>query len=225
MNSKSNPSVEEKEFLADYLATTLKIGSDKAKMGDGLTGIGRELITLPESSATTIKLPELVIKPEIFNGVKPKPRKWIQEFNESIVANGWLDSIAIKYLPTFLSFSAKDWCFTEVKPFLRPDTKWYQIHNRLFENYLGEGDYEQLSKAVESARQYPDESISNFVPRLRPLILLLTPNLPEVDQLRQLKSKLRPEYKQSVALANSKTIKEFRNVCLKIEAGFPERKT
>jgi len=41
--------------------------------------------------------------------------------------------------------------------------------------------------------------------------------------LRQLKIKLRPEYKQLLAFSNLQTIPELRQVCLKIEAGFANR--
>jgi len=46
---------------------------------------------------------------------------------------------------------------------------------------LSEADYEQLSIAIENARQEPNESVSNFIPRMRRMLLLLTPNLPKED--------------------------------------------
>ena len=88
---------------------------------------------------------------------------------------------------------------------------------------MSEADYEQLSIAIENARQKPNESVSNFIPRMRRMLLLLTPNLPREDQLRQLKIKLRPEYKQFLAFSNPQTIPKLRQVCLKIEARFANR--
>ncbi|GLJ59014.1 hypothetical protein SUGI_1488500 [Cryptomeria japonica] len=213
----------DREFVMDYIQTLAIIENDKAKAkeGTGADEISKELIRLPKLVADTIKLNELVLKPETFDGTKPKPRKWIQSYNEAIMANGWSDKIAIKYLPTFLSLSAKDWYFTEVKPYLKVDSEWYQIYALFVENYMSQSDHEQLAEAVEKSRQRSGESVSNYIPRIRRLLLLLTPELPEADQLRQLKNKLRPEYKPLLAFSDPKTITEFRNSCMKIEAGFP----
>ena len=40
---------------------------------------------------------ELVIRPEVFDGVKPKPRKWLDDYEDATQANGWTDRIAVKY--------------------------------------------------------------------------------------------------------------------------------
>lgn len=218
------PSETEKVFLQDYLGAVATIQADKLKMKDGLREMDRDLIQLPKMMTNTIKLSELVIKPELFDGQRPRPRRWIQDYNEAILANGWSDEISIKYLPTFLTKSAKDWYFTEVKPFLKPNSRWYQVYEIFIENYLGPADFDSLSKAVENSRQRPGETVSNFIPRLRRLLLRLTPGLPEVNQLHQLKEKIRDEYKQLLAFQNPQTIREFRDCCLKIEAGFPGRR-
>lgn len=214
----------DKEFLADYIKTMVAIESDKLKLRTGVSELERELINLPKSSQTTIKLNELVIRPEQFDGEKPRPRRWIADYNEAILANGWSDAIAIKYLPTFLTKSAKDWYFTEVKPALRADAQWYQIHTLFIENYVGPSDYSSLSQAIDNARQRPGENVSNFIPRLRRLLLMLTPGLPESTQLEHIKSKLRPEYKPLLEFSSPKTIHNLREACLRIEAGFVNKR-
>lgn len=216
---------EQKSFVKDYLKTKAYLEADLLKAKEGINEIGRELIHLPHSSYDhTIKLSELVIKPDVFDGEKPRPRKWIQEYNDAIIANGWSNEIAIKYLPTFLSKSAKDWYFTEIKPLLKPETRWYQIYHLFVENYLGQSDYDGLSRAVENTRQRPGETISNFMPRLRRLLLLLTPGLPESTQLQHVKDKLRPEYKPLLAYSNPTTLRDLRECCLRIEAGLVDRR-
>jgi len=189
---------EQKAFIKDYLQTIARMEAEKVELAEG--ELNKELNRLPQASTSTVKLNELVVKPELFDGERPKPRRWLQEYNEAILANGWSDLIAVKYLPTFLIKSAKDWYFTEIRPFITPNTKWLEVAEAFSRNYLGESDYEQLSQAVDNARQRPGESVSNFIPRFRRLILLLTPDLTEKEQLRQLKSRLRPEYKPLVAL-------------------------
>lgn len=226
VNEHSSPQQADKAFVTDYLRTMTKIESERAKRreGSGLEEISRELIELPRNMIETIKISELVIKPEVFDGIKPRPRSWIQNYNDAIIANGWSDRVAIKYLPTFLIRSAKAWYFTEVKPYVNTESKWYQVYTLFAENYLGEGDRMDLMDAVENAKQRPGELVCNFIPRMRRLMLLLTPTLSEADQLRQLKSKLRPEYKQLIAFSDPKTIAQLRETCMKIEAGFPRNR-
>ena len=48
------------------------IHADESKPRDKLKEIGRELLELPRQTQTTIKMNELVIKPETFDGVRPK---------------------------------------------------------------------------------------------------------------------------------------------------------
>ena len=224
--AKNGLSPAETYFLRDYVHVLNREEYEKEKASQGLVEISRDLTNLPPLSSEnkTVKLNELVIKPEIFDGERPKPRRWIQDFNETILANGWSDEIAIKYLPTFLTKSAKDWYFTDIKPKVTPNSKWHEVYKAFARNYMGEADYEQLRKAVENSRQRPGESVSNYIPRIRRLLLLLTPSMPEADQIREIRLKLRSEYKQLLAFSEPKTISALREYCLKIEAGFPDRK-
>lgn len=210
----NNPTEEQKLFLEDYLRTISAVARRRAAMS-----VETEVVNLPETNMHTIKVNELVIKPEVFDGEKPKPRRWLADYQEAIIANGWDDYISIKYFPTFLARAAKDWYFTDVRCTLRPSSKWIHV-KKLFEaNFIQESDFEQLSQAVENMRQKPSESVSTFIPRLRRMLLMLTPDLPETEQLRQIRTKLRPEYKQWLSYSCPKTLADFREICLKIEAG------
>lgn len=179
----------------------------------------RRSLTDQEVGKTTIKLNELVIKPTEFNGEKPRPRRWIQEYQEAIIANGWTDYLAVKYFPTFLDRNAKDWYYTAVQPYLGNNYDFKLVLEKFFMNYIGKSDQDQLSDAINRASQRHNESASNFIPRVRRLMLMLNPDMPESEQLRQLKTKLRPEYKQLVAYGQPNTVNEFRDLCLNIEAG------
>ena len=57
------------EFFNDYVTTMAKIHADESKPRDKLKEIDRELLELPRQTQTTN---ELVIKPETFDGVRPK---------------------------------------------------------------------------------------------------------------------------------------------------------
>lgn len=57
-------------------------------------------------SMNTTKLNQLVKRPEQFNGYKPHPRIWIEDYLDAIEDNGWSEAVAIKYIKTFLTGSS-----------------------------------------------------------------------------------------------------------------------
>ena len=213
----NNP--DQNQFFNDYLATIARIEQDKIRLKEGIREIDRNLLELPTSLATTVKLNELVIQPEMFDGEKPRPRRWIHDYNEAIVANGWSDHLAIKYLPTYLTKAAKDWYFVDVKPNLTTTTKWYHVYEVFIDNFLSEADEEQLTRAIENSKQRPGENVSTFLPRMRRLLQLLNPNISEKEQLAQVIRRLRQEYKPWVSHARPKSLKELRETCQSVESG------
>jgi len=212
--SKPTISATEKGFIKDYAAVMAELTREAPSKPTA----SREVLEIQRNPKNVIKLNELVMKPEPFDGEKPRPRRWISDYEEAMIANGWSEEIAIKYFPTFLRGSAKDWYLTDVRP--EPVTRWELVKSLFINNYLGESDYQQLSQAIEAMRQRQGESVSNFIPRARRLMLLLTPDLPEREQVRQLKLKLRHEYNALLAFSNVKTLVELKTTCLRIEAGF-----
>lgn len=70
--SHPNLTEEHKTFVKDYLATIIKLENEKARLSDG--EVAWELSRLPDIGKDTIKLHELVTKPETFDGEKPRPR-------------------------------------------------------------------------------------------------------------------------------------------------------
>lgn len=71
-----------------------------------------------------IKLNELVLKPEVFDGVKPQPRRWIDDCEKAARANAWTDHLYCQYLPTFLTKSALDWFVTIGENKVVRNPKW-----------------------------------------------------------------------------------------------------
>ena len=95
---------EHAPYVQDYLVTIARIEQDRSHTKSGLQNLDPALAQLPMSNNKVIKLNELVIKPEVFDGERSKPRRWIREYNEAILANGWSNEVAIKCLPTFHQF-------------------------------------------------------------------------------------------------------------------------
>ena len=210
-----------RKALTDYEDTRRRIDTDRTKVTANICPIDEALTRLEKMSVKTIKLNELVLKPEKFDGKDPKPRLWLQDYEEAIIANGWDDAIAIKYLPTFLKGDAKDWYLTEIKPITssrNPRNSWAQVHEAFCASYLGEGDYEALRKEIDRAMQKPDELACSYVPRMRRLLLLLDPLMSEGEQVRQLKLKLRPEFRKFIAICDPRTIGALKEAMIKLES-------
>lgn len=212
------------EFVKDYIETLAEIHKQRICRPKALE-IDHALWKLPTAmnNSCTIKLNELVIRPAVFDGQNPKPRRWIQDFSEAVLANGWTDAIAVKYFPTFLTKAAKDWFFIDIKPQLQPETKFIELHKAFVVNFVNQYEKDDLSRVIENAKQRPGESVSTFFPRMRRLLLLQTPGISEREQVRQLKNKLRPEYKQLVSFKDPESLDELRSVCLRIEGGLAQR--
>lgn len=85
--------------------------------------------------------------------------------------------------------------------------------------YVGEQDDEELTRIIENTRQRPGEQVCVFIPRMRRLLLLLAPDMSEADQLRQIRNKLRPEYKQWVTFSDPDNLTTLRDICMKVEKG------
>jgi len=88
-----------------------------------------------------VNLSELVIKPDTFNGLHPKPRDWIEHYEEAFIANDWSETTAMKYCPTFLRGSALDWYKCMVRPRNDSLRKWDEMKRAPFErHYLGKDE-------------------------------------------------------------------------------------
>lgn len=194
LTQKPNISHNEKNFISDY-AKTMAVLTTQAQRPE----VSPELLRIQRDPSNIIRINELVIKPEPFDGERPRPRRWLSDYEEAISANGWSEAIAIKYFPTFLEGAAKDWYFTDVRT--QRIHGWHDVKKLYSLNYLGESDYQQLSVAIDKMTQQAGESVSTFIPRLRRLQLMLTPDLPEREQIRQIRLKLRPEYTALLAFA------------------------
>lgn len=173
----------------------------------------------------TIRLDKLVIQPVKFNGRHPSPRKWLDDYRDAIIANDWSDRIAVKYFATFLSDTALSWFKTTIRPLIKDSTRFEEISEHFSRNYLGGSDYEKLSQQVEELVQAPDEPVCVFIPRMKELLLLLSPTMPDKEQMRQIRQKLRPEYKPWVAFAEPQTLFQLQAACMKVEAGITSEGT
>lgn len=168
-----------------------------------------------ENSDLSSNMSVLLMKPDVFDGVSPHPLAWIENYNEVMFVNGWSDEKAIRYMPLFLQGSGRDWFYNEIKPSITNESTWNSVKLQFYDYYV---DYKELKMRIDKIRQKDGETVSNFIPRIKKLLLSLRPPLSEIEQVEQIKNRMRPEYKQVLlVIPNINTVKDLNNYCKKIE--------
>ena len=89
---------------------------------------------------------------------------------------------------------------------------------------MGASDYERLSQQIDATFQKPKEKVCQFIPRIKELLLLLEPTMSDREQMRQIRQKLRPEYKQWIAFAEPTGVAELQSCCMKVETGMLDKR-
>lgn len=177
-----------------------------------------------EVKVPKIKLNELVIRPEPFDGVKPNPRKWLDNYERAARANGWSDIIMVTYFPTFVIKSALDWHVAMAQRKLKRDSSWNDLKQMFIRHYLGEADRAATKRELEKCYQRESELATCFIPRFMRLMLLLDPNKDEEDIVDLVKDRLRSVYQADLAKSTIKSLDELNDLCLKIESGIAAAK-
>lgn len=168
-----------------------------------------------------IKLNELVIKPELFDGTSPRPRHWWESYEDALIANSWSEIIAVKYFSTFLVGPARDWYVTELRDQVAKGEiyRLAQLREAYHKNFLGDADYKNLCRYLSNLKQKPGEGVGIFIPRVRRLLMMMDKGMSTKEQIRQIVEKMRPEYQMDIARFDTDTIDKLRDVCLRVEAG------
>lgn len=216
---------EDKNFLADLRAYNRMAQMSVTHQSSSSSGLITTANTVPVC-AETINLSHLVQTPVKFNGMRPQPRQWFEDYLNAIVANGWSKAIASKYFSTFLERTALDWYKTVVRKKLikiQPENQLDIINREFTAQYLGQADDDRLQSLIDNLRQRPGEPISLFLPKLQRLMISLNEKVTEIEIIRTAKNKLRPEYKAWIVSKRPTTVDELRNVGLDVEAGLPNR--
>lgn len=167
----------------------------------------------------TIKLNQLVATPEKFNGVSPPARRWLEDYEDASIANGWTEAVTIKYFSTFLTDAALDWYKTSVRDRITPQCRWEFLKGFFETQWIGKKDIAYMWKQLSDLRQRQGEPANIFIPKYRRILNTLMPGMPEVEQIQNIVTKLRPEYVSLVSVKNPQTVDELIVLCLNIELG------
>lgn len=165
-------------------------------------------------------LNKLFVRPETFDGIKPPPRQWLDQYEKAASSNEWSDAAKVKYMATFLKDSAYSW-LTDVVPFeIRGQPSWNQLRSLFTRCYLGESDRQAAKRELERSMQRVGELAATYIPKVVNLIKMLDPNRDHVQIAEDIKFKLLPEYQAQLVLFNPIGLQALYSACTKIEAGF-----
>lgn len=112
-----------------------------------------------------------MIKPDAFDGVKPNPRRWLDNFERAARANGWGDDIMVTYFPTFVTKSALDWHVAMAQRKLTRDSSWNDLKSMFVRHYLGDADRAATKRELDKCFQRENELATCFIPRFMRLML------------------------------------------------------
>lgn len=178
-----------------------------------------EEIDTPKRTQETsaIKLNELAIKPEKFDGQKTMARRWLEDYEAASKANGWNETIMVKYFSTFLIKASRDWFTAIAQPKLAANTPWDTLIQMFIRYYIGPEEKDAVKMELEKTRQKYNEPATEFIARTMRLINIAEPNNDEADNVRKLKFKLQSHYQDKIIGQKPTTIEELNDLCREIE--------
>lgn len=178
-----------------------------------------EEIDTPKRTQETsaIKLNELAIKPEKFDGQKTMARRWLEDYEAASKANGWNETIMVKYFSTFLIKASRDWFTAIAQPKLTANTPWVTLRQMFIRYYIGPEEKGAVKMELEKTRQKYNEPATEFIARTMRLINIAEPNNDEADNVRKLKFKLQSHYQDKIIGQKPTTIEELNDLCREIE--------
>lgn len=169
------------------------------------------------SELPSLRRDQMVIKPRMFDGNKPPPRRWIDDFEKAAHANGWTDHFMVTFFVSFLSGHAYDWLVTLGRRRLPPNPRWMDIKEAFIRHYLGESYRSTIRKQIEKLQQGPQEKCVNFIPKVVRLYELVEPSKPEEELVEAVRDKLRPEFAAHLVMQSIYTLEQLNDCCIKIE--------
>lgn len=129
-----------------------------------------------------VKKNELVRDPPVFNGKKPSPRKWLDEYERAAEANCWTDFLKAMYMPTFLRDSAYNWFLTFPRRiYSREQIPWPDLRSSFMRHFLAGTDTQALGRELHETYQGSKETATKFILRILRMMELVEPSKPEEE--------------------------------------------
>lgn len=178
-----------------------------------------------DNTPQRIKLNELVRPIEKFDGFKPTPRRWLDEYERAAESNNWNKATMVKYFVTFLEKSALDWYETIAVAKVGRHPEWRDLRAAFIRQYLGDADKQSIRQIIERTHQKDKEPAAVFIPRMVRMFRLADPLKSNEEMVSAVRGKLRAVYQDKLVYYDIYTIEDLNDACRRIEAGLAAAKS
>lgn len=190
--AKGRLNQRDQAWVKDYCATLPLVGaSDRQNLDEvsdtlAISQASSPIQANPASfydpqALPRIKLNELVQNPDAFNGSKPAPRRWLDDYERTAKADVWSEQLKVRYFSMLLESTAHDWNITVARRKLGLDPHWVDLRAAFMKHYLGDSDRRSLRKQLEATQQKDNERATNFIPRCLRIIYLVDDKMVEEE--------------------------------------------
>lgn len=163
-----------------------------------------------------IDITKAIRRPDRFNGNKPSPLIWIDDYIECGDINAWTDELRLQYLPAFLDETAYNWFRYQIKPMT--NKTWNQVLTLFKRQFCTKQERALLHDRLDRRQQRPDEPVSSFITNIQALIAVAAPEMSLENQINMIIKKLHSSFTSRVIVAEPTSYSELVSLCLKIEA-------
>lgn len=192
---KEKRTEEEDRLVADFLATIVDVKLTAANKllpprltTEGGTSAGTK--SQPDQGVPQIiKLNELVVVPEKFDGSPHKARKWLDDYIRAATSNSWNFSTMTKYFQTYLTGTATDWYAVTGSN----NNNWTDLLSSFCRYYIGRDENLSLERQIRDAQQKQNETSTSFISRYARLATIADPNISQEKMVNAIRIRLRPE--------------------------------
>lgn len=107
-------SLVQASYSSSRIEATQEVEYDPTAIGQQPAG-SREVSHFPrgpyldEEVVRPADLNRLFVKSEAFDGIRPPPRQWLDQYEKAAISNGWSDAAKVKHMATFLKETVYSW--------------------------------------------------------------------------------------------------------------------
>ncbi|CAF4083166.1 unnamed protein product [Adineta steineri] len=164
---------------------------------------------LPSSLRQTIIIQPPTAAPSFSGSVYDKPRPFLLQLHQYTTSSyGWNKETLFQNIGQFLKGTALEW-YTQISTSSSPPTHWDMFQTLFLQQFSSPLRLAQIEQEWKQCTQKSNESINEFLVRLRSLWSEHKPQEKERDLVRHLFAKIRPELVPLIGVLNNPTLENF----------------
>jgi hypothetical protein len=201
---------------ATYTPSSTPSPSSAPPPGDNMIN-SRPLLNISSPHDTPFSPPPrqtIIIQPPTtapsFSGkIDDKPRPFLLQLHQYTSSSyGWDKEMLFQNIGQFLKETALEW-YTQISTSISPPTHWDAFQTLFLQQFSSPLRLAQIEQQWKKCIQKPDESINEFLVRLRSLWFEHKPRETEHDLVRHLFAKIRPELVPLIGVLSDATLENF----------------